>query len=147
MCVAWVLFGVVMAVFVASKSQMDMNHFVAFIMLMAVVMMLVTAPARAFRTARLFQLVWNNAGLSRMARSKTSLKTGAYMRLCFRNLLLTVITLGYYRPWAVASEYAARVNSVTLYARGELDQITGDMARQQGAFGDAVADMLGLDLI
>ena len=82
-----------------------------------------------------------------MARSKTSLKTGAYVWLCVRNMLLTLLTLGFYRPYAVASEYAARANSVTLYVRGGLDQVSGEMVRQQGAFGDAVADVLGLDLI
>ena len=107
----------------------------------------VTVPARAFRVARRFQLVWNGAGLGGMARSKTSLKTGAYVWLCVRNMLLTLLTLGFYRPYAVASEYAARANSVTLYVRGGLDQVSGEMVRQQGAFGDAVADVLGLDLI
>ena len=107
----------------------------------------VTVPARAFRVARRFQLVWNGAGLGGMARSKTSLKAGAYVWLCVRNMLLTLLTLGFYRPYAVVSEYAARANSVTLYVRGGLDQVSGEMVRQQGAFGDAVADVLGLDLI
>ena len=62
-------------------------------------------------------------------------------------VLLTLITLGFYRPFAIASEYAAKVDSVTLYLKGGTDQLVGELVKQQGAFGDAAADALGLDLI
>ena len=95
----------------------------------------------------MFQLVWNNVGVSTIARSKTSLRTAAYVWLRVKNMLLTLITLGFYRPFAVASEYAAKVDSVTLYLKGGTDQLVGELVKQQGAFGDAAADALGLDLI
>lgn len=94
-------------------------------------------PARAYREARLFQLVWNNVGVSTIARSKTSLRTAAYVWLRVKNMLLTLITLGFYRPFAIASEYAAKVDSVTLYLKGGTDQLVGELVKQQGAFGDA----------
>ncbi|HRL36946.1 MAG TPA: YjgN family protein [Ottowia beijingensis] len=110
-------------------------------------MLLVSLPARAYREARLFQLVWNNVGFSHIARSKTSLRTAAFVGLRVKNMLLTVLTLGFYRPFAVASEYAAKVGSVTLHIKGGTDQLAGELVKQQGAFGDAAADMMGLDLI
>lgn len=110
-------------------------------------MVAVSVPARAFREARMFQLVWNNVGLGPVARTRTSLRTPAFVWLRTRNLLLTLLTLGFFRPFAVTSEYAAKVGSVTLYLKGGTDQLVGELVQQQGAFGDAAADALGLDII
>ena len=112
-----------------------------------ILMLLTSLPARAYREARMFQLVWNNIGLTRIARSKTSLKTSAFVWLKVKNVVLSVLTLGFYRPFAIASEYAAKVGSVTLYIKGGTDQLVGELVKQQGAFGDAAADAFGLDLI
>lgn len=114
---------------------------------LVVMLVLVSLPARAYREARLFQLVWNNVGFGQIARTRTSLRTGAYVLLRIKNVLLSFLTLGFYRPFAVASEYAAKVGSVTIYLKGSPDQLVGELVQQQGAFGDAAADALGLDLI
>lgn len=111
------------------------------------VMVLVSLPAHAYREARMFQLVWNNVGFDRIARTHSRLRTGAYVMLRVKNLLLSFLTLGFYRPFAVTSEYAAKVGSVTIYLEGDTEQLVGELVRQQGAFGDAAADALGLDLI
>jgi len=110
-------------------------------------LVLASLPARAWREARMFQLVWNNIGFGQIARTRTSLRTGAYVRLRLKNVLLSFLTLGFYRPFAVASEYAAKVGSVTIHLKGSPDDLAGELVRQQGAFGDAAADALGLDLI
>ncbi|MFT3778162.1 MAG: YjgN family protein [Ottowia sp.] len=110
-------------------------------------LMLASLPARAYREARVFQLVWNNVGFGHIARTRTSLRTGAYVALRVKNVLLSLLTLGFYRPFAIASEYAAKAGSVTLHVKGSPEQLVGELARQQGAFGDAAADALGLDLI
>ncbi|WP_028604623.1 YjgN family protein [Ottowia thiooxydans] len=112
-----------------------------------VAFVLATLPIRAYRQARMFQLVWNNVGVSHVARFKTDLRTGAFIWLRVKNMLLTVVTLGFYRPFAVASEYAMKVDSVTLHLKGGTDQLVGQLVKQQGAFGDAAADAMGLDLI
>ena len=110
--------------------------------------LLATAPARAWRQARLFQLTWDNIGVSRIARFKCGLRTGAYMALWLRNMVLTFVTLGLYRPFARVSEYRMKLESVTLHVRGGVDQVTGRLARRQpGGIGDALADAAGLDLI
>ena len=95
----------------------------------------------------MFQLLWNNIGVAHSARINTTLRTSAFVWLRVKNMLLTLLTLGLYRPFAVASEYAAKVDSVTLYVKGGTDQLVGELVKQQGAFGDAAADALGLDLI
>ena len=111
-------------------------------------MFLASAPARAYREARMFQLMWNNTGVSHVARFKCHLASGSYVWLRIRNMFLTLITLGLYRPFARVSEYRMKCESVTLHVKGGVEQVTGAMVRQQqGGLGDALADAAGLDLI
>ena len=111
-------------------------------------MMLATAPARAYREAALFRLTWSNIGVSRIARFKCNLSTGGYVLLRLRNMLLTVLTLGFFRPFAMVSEYRMKLESVTVHVKGGVDQVAGRLGRQQpGGIGDALADAAGLDLI
>ena len=106
-----------------------------------------TVPARAYRQARMFQLTWNNIGVSRIARFQSDLRTGAFVWLRTKNILLTLVTLGFYRPFAVVNEYAMQVDSLTMYVKGGIDQLQGELVRQQGAIGDAAIDGLGLDWV
>lgn len=108
---------------------------------------LASAPARAYREARLFQLVWNNVGVSQVARFKCNLRTGSYIALRLKNMLLSLLTLGFYRPFALVSEYRMKTESVTLHIRGGVDQLAGELVTQQGGIGDAMADAAGLDLV
>ena len=144
------LTGGSLAFFKPSRSSGvgSMILFMIFVLLgMTMALILVSLPVRAYREARIFQLVWNNVGVSHIARFKTDLRTGPFIWLRVKNVLLTLLTLGFYRPFAVASEYAAKVESVMLYLKGGTDQLAGELVKQQGAFGDAAADALGLDLI
>lgn len=109
---------------------------------------LASAPARAYREARMFQLMWNNIGVSHVARFKCHLGSGSYVWLRIKNMFLTLITLGLYRPFARVSEYRMKLESVTLHVKGGVEQVAGAMVRQQqGGLGDALADAAGLDLI
>lgn len=110
-------------------------------------LLLTSAPARAYREARLFQLVWSNVGVSQIARFKCSLRTRSYIALRLKNMLLTLVTLGFYRPFAMLSEYRMKAGSVTLHLKGGVDQLAGELVEQQGAIGDAMADAVGLDLV
>ena len=145
----WVGLSAVM--YQASRRLASPNGVVVVGLLMGVLtvltLVLASLPARAWREARVFQLVWNSAGFGQMVRTRTRLRTSAYLRLRVKNVLLSFLTLGFYRPFAMASEYAAKVGSVSLYVKGQLDQLQGELVQEQGAFGDAAADAFGLDLI
>ncbi|GAB3774311.1 DUF898 family protein [Ramlibacter monticola] len=108
---------------------------------------LASAPARAYREARMFQLVWNNIGVSQVARFRCQLRAGRYMGLRLRNVFLTLLTLGFFRPFAVVAEYRMRTESVTLHVKGGLDQLAGQLAREEQGLGDAIADAVGLGLV
>ncbi len=111
-------------------------------------LLLASAPARAYREARMFQLLWNNIGVSQIARFKCNLGAGRFVRLRLKNMVLTLLTLGFYRPFARVSEYRMKLESVTLHIKGGADQVAGALVRQQeGGLGDALADAAGLDLI
>jgi uncharacterized membrane protein YjgN (DUF898 family) len=110
-------------------------------------LILSTAPARAYREARVFHLVWNNIGVSHVARFKCDLRVWRYVRLRILNLFLTLLTLGFYRPFALVSEYRMKAESVTLHVKGGLDQLAGQLAREEQGLGDAIADAVGLDLV
>jgi uncharacterized membrane protein YjgN (DUF898 family) len=110
-------------------------------------LILVSAPARAYREARMFKLIWSNVGLSQIARFKCDLKHWPFVRLRLKNLLLTLLTLGFYRPFARVSEYRMKADSVTLHVKGGLDQLVGELVQQQEGIGDALADAAGLDIV
>ncbi|NUN62522.1 MAG: DUF898 domain-containing protein [Burkholderiaceae bacterium] len=111
-------------------------------------LLLASAPARAYREARMFLLQWNNIGVSQVARFRCTLSVRRFVWLRVRNLLITLLTLGLYRPFARVSEYAMKLESVTLHVKGGVDQLAGQMLRhQEGGLGDALADAAGLDLI
>jgi len=112
-----------------------------------VVLFLASAPARAYREARIFQLVWNNIGVSQVARFKCNLRAGRYVALRVKNVLLSLLTLGFYRPFAMISEYQMKTESVTLHVKGGLEQLAGQLAREEQGIGDAIADAVGLDLV
>lgn len=108
---------------------------------------LASAPARAYREARVFRLVWNNIGVSHIARFRCKLQARRYVALRVKNIVLTLFTLGFYRPFARVSEYRMKTESVTLYVKGGLDQLAGQLAREEQGLGDAIADAAGLDLV
>ena len=116
---------------------------------LAVILLTVAAstPARAYRQARVSRLVWNNIGVSRIARFKSRLRVRSYVYLRLCNILLTILTLGFYRPFALVREYRMRADSVSLHVKGGLDQLAGQLAREEQALGDAVAGAIGLDLV
>ncbi len=142
-------FAASMAVFSAPRAVGFMRFILIGLSIFAGLLgfLLALAPARAYREARMFRLVWNNSGVSRIARFKCRLRVRRYVGLRIRNILLTLLTLGFYRPFARVSEYAMKVESVTLHLKGSVDQLVGQLVEQQGALGDALADAVGLDLV
>lgn len=120
----------------------------ALLVLSFLLLLLASAPARAYREARMFQLMWDNIGLSQVARFKCRLNAWHFVRLRMKNLLFTLLTFGFYRPFARVHEYRMKADSVRLYVKGGLHQVAGVLVRQQqGGVGDAMADAMGLDLV
>ncbi|RZJ52245.1 MAG: DUF898 domain-containing protein, partial [Acidovorax sp.] len=84
-----VLAGSSIALLVATSDKLGFWLFViifAAIIGGMLLLFLASAPARAYREARMFQLQWNNTGVSHVARFKCHLKSGGYVGLRIKNM-------------------------------------------------------------
>lgn len=99
------------------------------------------APARAYRDAQAFRLVWNGIGLGHIARFRCELSTWAFVALRMRNLVLSWLSLGLYRPYARVAEHAMKIDSITLFVKGSVD-----FRLQQLALSQSMPDMGRTDL-
>ena len=148
--IAGLLAGIAGSLSGVLKGDGAAGKIVMFAVLMLAVIPLLLAPAAMALSAwqaLVFRTVWRNAGLSTLARSKCDLKIGAFVMLRTKNIGLTVITLGLYRPFAAVSEYRMKAESVHLYTRSDIDALASRLAQQKDALGDAAADMLGFDIV
>lgn len=102
------------------------------------VLVLVTVPARAWWAGRGFRLYWSHVGLGELARLRSSLAFGPYLRLRLVNAALSLVTLGLYRPFARVSDYAMRAESLTLFVKGGVDAMATLLAQAQAQL-DALA--------
>lgn len=98
-----------------------------------------------FLQARFGNLAWNNTSFPGM-QVQSRLSARRLARLHAANVVLTLLTLGLYRPFAVVRVYRYRLACATLLAEGSFEQAAGSAARRNGAGGDAVADLFGFDL-
>lgn len=102
--------------------------------------------AMPYFTARLQNLVWGNTRSPRV-RFTSRLQARALCGLTARNLLLTVLTLGLYRPFAAVHTARLRLESVRVHAFGDVDQwVAGTVGTAGDASGDAAGDLLGVDI-
>ena len=141
------LFATGVAAAFRGKGALGIVLAVLIVLLTIVLLFFASSPARAYREARIFQLVWNNVGVSTIARFKCNLRTSDYVLLRLKNMVLSLLTLGFYRPFAMISEYRMKTDSVTLHVKGGLEQLAGRLARDEQGIGDAIADAAGLDLV
>jgi uncharacterized membrane protein YjgN (DUF898 family) len=75
------------------------------------------------------------------------MKARTYLRLQVVNVLLTLLTLGLFRPFAVVRTWRYRVAHLRVDAPAGFEQATQLASlRPAAAAGDGVADFLGVDL-
>jgi uncharacterized membrane protein YjgN (DUF898 family) len=94
---------------------------------------------------RIANLVWSNTAF-RGVQVRSELSARAFARLQTANAVLTLLTLGLYRPFAVVRVYRYRLACMSLLAQGSFEDIAAGAAQRSGAGGDAVAELLGFDL-
>lgn len=76
----------------------------------------------------------------------STLSARAFSRLQLKNLVLTLLTLGLYRPFAVVSAHRYRLAHIMLEVDEGFDHVLADVKPAGGAAGDGTADFLGVDL-
>lgn len=96
--------------------------------------------------ARIANLVWSNTSFPGVE-IRSAMSAWAFIKLQTVNTVLTLVTLGLYRPFAVVRVYQYRLAHLSLHSTGSFEQIVAGAARQSsGAAGEGMADFLGIDI-
>jgi uncharacterized membrane protein YjgN (DUF898 family) len=96
--------------------------------------------------ARIANLAWSNTAFPGVE-IRSTMGAWDFIKLQSVNAVLTVLTFGLYRPFAVVRVYQYRLAHLSLHSTGSFEQIVAGAARQRrGAAGDGMADFLGVDL-
>jgi uncharacterized membrane protein YjgN (DUF898 family) len=109
----------------------------------AYLVLLLTGP---YITVRMNNLAWSATSFPGV-RITCAMRVWPYLRLQVVNVLLTLLTLGLFRPFAVVRTWRYRVAHVTIDAPDGFEQaLLAARRRPAAAAGDGVADFLGVDL-
>ncbi|AYB52361.2 YjgN family protein [Ralstonia solanacearum] len=95
--------------------------------------------------ARTQNLVWNCTTLG-AHRFRSEVSARKLFWIFISNVLLTLITLGLYRPFAQVRMARYKLESVTLLAVGSLDTFVAGETTKVGALGDQVVDWYDIDI-
>lgn len=98
-----------------------------------------------YMVVRVSNLAWSNTRFPGI-RFRSTLPVRGFMKLQARNVLLTVLSLGLYRPFAVVDVYRFRLAHLHIDVDGDIDAAASRVATRGGAAGDSVADGFGIDL-
>jgi uncharacterized membrane protein YjgN (DUF898 family) len=100
-----------------------------------------------YSTARMQNLVWSNTAAAPVLRLDSALRFGPLARLTLKNMLLTVLTLGLYWPFAAVATARLRLESVTVHLpEGAARLAAGARHAHHDAAGEAAGDLFGIDL-
>lgn len=143
-------FGLLLAVMVPASAQwlrgLGMAVAAAAGLFVVLVYVGLLSLLQAYTVARLQNLSWN-ATRSQALGFDSRLTVRALTGLTLKNLLLTAITLGLYRPFAVVSTMALRLGAVTLSADEPPAQWrAGPADGQDSASGEMAGDFFGIDV-
>jgi uncharacterized membrane protein YjgN (DUF898 family) len=96
--------------------------------------------------ARVHNGVWSHTSFPGVT-LHSAMSARAFARLQLVNVLLTLLTLGLYRPFAVVRIHRFKLAALTIVAAHGFEQVLADAAAgAAGATGDGAADFFGFDL-
>lgn len=115
-------------------------------LLSAAVVVLAYAALASYYTARFQKLVWEGSAVDDMA-FRCNISARRLLRMQVSNTLLTIVTLGLYRPFAAVKVAKYRVESMAIVGAEHLGTFhRGSSATTGGATGDAAAPLFDLDI-
>jgi uncharacterized membrane protein YjgN (DUF898 family) len=133
------------AAFVISKNNVAISQAPALMagILAAYALMLLSIPYVQARTAN---LVWSNTSFPGLE-MRSTMGAWAFIKLQTVNTVLTVLTLGLYRPFAVVRVVRYRLAQLSIHSTASFEEVAAAAARKRGgAAGDGMADFLGVDI-
>ncbi|MDR2876143.1 MAG: DUF898 domain-containing protein [Methylobacillus sp.] len=107
-----------------------------------IAVLILTGP---FLAARLQNIIWSGASVGSVAfESKVSAR--ALIKIVVVNVLLILVTLGLYKPFADIRVARYRLESGTMLVGGDLDQFVAGAQTSAGAAGEEIADFFDFDI-
>lgn len=143
--VAMVIGAAAGAIVAATKSDGPPNMTYFFILGAAfgVLAYLCVSP---YLAAKLQQIVWERTSLPGV-RFRTDIAAGPLYALVFKNMALTVLTLGLYWPFAAIAIARYRVEAFSAVGEVPIESIAASSHAAAGpATGEGAADLFGLDI-
>lgn len=101
--------------------------------------------AYPYVAARLQNLVWNNTQLGPHG-FQAQLRAREMLGIMFGNVLLTLLTLGLYKPFADIRLARYRIEHVALLTRGSIDEFVAGLQTNTSAAGEEMAEMFDFDI-
>jgi uncharacterized membrane protein YjgN (DUF898 family) len=99
-----------------------------------------------YMASRLSNTVWSHTAFPGIV-IKSDMSARGFARLQVVNVLLTIVTLGLFRPFAVVRVHRFRLAAMTVTATGGFEHVLAQAAEagRGGASGDGAADFFGFD--
>ena len=107
-------------------------------------MMVLYLYAFVYLGVKFSNLLYNSGGLS-SHRFRSSMKVPPYAGIVLTNTLATVLTLGFFHPFAQIRSYRYKMENLVLLPGGDLDQFVSNELTETSALGDEMSDMLDFD--
>lgn len=123
-------------------SQQSTPFIIGMLLLAYLGILLFVAP---YLMARLQNLVWNNTKLGPVS-FVSSARARDLFGIMAVNILLIILTLGLFKPFADIRLARYRIQSITLVTEGNLDEFIGEQQQEVRATGEEMADMFDLDI-
>ncbi len=98
-----------------------------------------------FFKANITNLIWNHVRLGPV-RFRSSQTTASFAFLISTNVLLTLVTLGFYWPWAAVRIARYRAQRLAFNAELGVDHFTADTEPDMAAIGEEVTDVFDFDI-
>jgi uncharacterized membrane protein YjgN (DUF898 family) len=114
-------------------------------LLVAVLFYVVMLSVSPYLIARVQNLTWNRTTLG-PHRFRSELKPLRLIGVTLGNLLLTLFTLGLYRPFAAVRAARCRIDAVTLLPGESLETFLGRRGEDMDALGEEVSEFLDFDI-
>ena len=109
------------------------------------VTILASLIVRPYFDAKLQNLVWSGTRLESHAFSSNVDFWGLF-KVMVSNFILTILTLGLYRPFAVIRALRYRIDRLALLSSGELETFAAGAEQQTGAIGMETAAVFDIDI-
>jgi len=98
----------------------------------------------AYVAVKTSNLIYNSTNLS-VHGFYADMNLKEYVWIVFTNSIFTVLTIGFYHPWATVRALKYKVAHLSLIPGGELDNFIASEQEQVSAFGEEMADFFDID--